>query len=158
MQRTSLFRIENIGLFMVALIIAFTLGSEALAREYSIKVDPAIASAGVEATRATTPAEDKPSTPVAVVFVSYKQPFQGDLYVRGFRKDGTEIARSHFVQVNEPADAGGHVNFTFDPQTHLNEVSSFTISGNPKIVHTSTPPREESFGEATKNIVKELFE
>lgn len=145
----------------LALFLAFPPASAHAAdvsREVQVSVDPGLLNDGVRATVAAVPppsAQDA-AAPVALLFVTFEKPFHGDLYVRGFRKDGQEIARSATVPASEPAEAGGHIRFPFDKDTNLATVTSFILEGGATPV--ADKPKKESFGEATENIVKELLQ
>lgn len=140
---------------LAALLLLILGATLALAREAAVHVDPVLSAEGLRAAQASLPPEAENSREVAV-FIAYDRGFYGKLYLSGFGKDNTEIARSAFLQVNQPAQAGGHASFAFDKDAQLGEVLSFTLNG---IQETPPPrPKKESFGEAAKNIVKELLE
>lgn len=136
----------------LALLFFLGLAKAGEAREIGLHVEPLLKELGVQASVGAI--LDKTDGAVeAVVFITYEKAFHGKLYVSGFNKDNTEIARSEFVFVDEPAESGGHVVFAFDAQTNLAEAASFALYGN------STPvPKEESAGEKAKKIVRELLE
>lgn len=153
-------RIANLSLLALALFLSFAVQSTAAAasHEVSVHVAPDLMNHGVRASVASVPppAEQDAEAPIAVVFVTYEQPFHGDLYLKGFRKDGKEIARSETVPASEPAEAGGHIRFPFDKDTVLAQASSFILEGGPAPVPAKA--KKESFGQATENIAKELLQ
>lgn len=133
------------------------------AREISIRVDPGLKSLGINAANATTLAKGAKGNPgpgpAVVVFVSFEQPFYGDLHLRGYTRDNTEIARSAIMTLNKKPDAGGHLTFSFDAPTSFTKVSHFILMGEKRQGPPPQPaPRQESFGEETRNIVKELLQ
>ena len=133
------------------------------AHEISIRVDPALKSMGIHAANATTLAKGAKGNPgpgpAVVVFVSFEQPFYGDLHLRGYTKDNTEIARSAIMTMNKKPDAGGHLTFSFDAPTSFAKVSHFILMGEKRQGPPPRPaPRQEGIGEETRNIVRELLQ
>lgn len=138
--------------------VAKTLAAQEPAREFGVTVEPELIEHGIHAAVAAVPpasAQD-PAAPIVIIFITYEKPFQGELYVRGFTKDGVEIARSQFLAVKEEAESGGHARFTFDKDTNIHQAGAFILAGRVKAVSSS--PKKESFGEAAENIVKELLQ
>ena len=145
------------------LILAPAATAAEASREVPIRVDPEVKSMGINAANATTlekGAKGNPGPgPAVVVFVSFEQSFYGDLHLRGYTKDNTEIARSATLAINKNPEAGGHITFAFDAPTRLAKVSHFVLMGEKR---SGPPPRHaprrESIGEETKSIVKELLQ
>ena len=133
------------------------------AHEIPIRVDPEVKSMGINAANATVLAKGAKGNPgpgpAVTVFVSFEQPFYGNLHLRGYTKDDTEIVRSAVMTVNKKPDAGGHLTFSFDAPTSFVKVSHVTLMGERRPGQPPKPsPRPESIGEETKNIVKELLQ
>lgn len=137
---------------VLAFILVIFMAGAGEAREIGLHVEPPLRELGVQASVGAI-LDKKDGVVEAVVFVTYEKAFRGKLYVSGFRADNTEIARSAFVFVDESAEAGGHVVFSFDAHTKLEEAVSFVLYGN-----YIPAPVEESAGEKAKKIVKELFQ
>lgn len=162
--------IRRLNLFLclpVLLACLLVLASPAAAaessREVPIRVEPELKSLGINATNATTlekGAKGNPGPgPAVVAFVSFEQSFYGDLHLRGYTKDNTEIARSAILTMNKNPEAGGHITFAFDAPTKLAKVSHFVLMGEKRQGPPPRPaPRRESIGEETKSIVKELLQ
>ena len=133
------------------------------AHEIPIRVDPELKSMGINAANATALAKGAKGNPgpgpVITVFVSFEQPFYGNLHLRGYTKDDTEIARSAVMTVNKKPEAGGHLTFGFDAPTSFAKVSHVTLMGERLPGQPPKPaPRQESIGAETKNIVRELLQ
>lgn len=143
---------------MLTAIAGSTAAQAEVSRELPVAVDPGLLASGVTATVAAVPppSAQNADAPIAIVFVTFEKSFTGKLYVRGVRKDGKEIARSEFVRVSESAESGGHQRFPFDKHTRLDDVNQFFLEGDKTA--PQPPAKEEDFGEAAKNIVKELLE
>ena len=126
-----------------------------------ITVDEAIKKEGVGSTTATIqPVTHADTNRVVVVFVTFARPFQGKLHVRGYLKDNTEVARSMLKEINAVANEGGHLEFTFDNDTHFEGVTRFMLSGTEEVPRPKPrpAPQKESLGQETKSIVKELLQ
>lgn len=143
-------REHGISLGIAAMLLALLIAAvtPAGAREFSIAVEPNLTSRGIAAGVAAVP-EDAVE-PTVTVFITHAEPFHGRLYVKGFRDDGTEIARSAFVGVKAEAQSGGNVRFTFDRDTRLEQVASCILSGD-------TTPVKKSMGEEAREIIQELL-
>ena len=135
----------------------------AAAHEIPIRVDPELKSMGINAANATALAKGAKGNPgpgpAITVFVSFEQHFYGNLHLRGYTKDDTEIARSAVMTLNKKPDAGGHLTFSFDAPTSFAKVSHVTLMGERLPGQPPKPaPRPESAGEEAKNIVRELLQ
>ena len=143
--------------FVLAAVFLFA-ASAALAQtaqERAVTVDPSLLSQGVQATVGALPPEgsQNAAAPFAIVFMTYEKTFHGELVLRGFNKDGKEMARSKRLAVYEKAESGGHRRFVFDRDTRLADVQSFKLEGK------STPiPKDKSFGQKAEEIVNELLQ
>ena len=146
------------SILALLLLAATCATADAASREYPVSVQPDLIAHGIQATKANVAAESQQDSeaPACIVFITFAKAFQGELFVSGFRKDGTEVARSALLRVSEKADAGGNIRFVFDKYTKLGEVTSFSLGGTAKPV--PAPKKQESAGEAAKNIVKELLQ
>ena len=145
------------ALALLLLMATCAMGNTTL-KEYPISVHSDLAAHGIQATKASVPAAGAQDSdaPACIVFVTFAKAFQGELYLSGFRKDGTEVARSAFMPVSEKAEAGGNIRFSFDKYTKLGEVTSFSLGGAAKPV--PAPKKQESVGQEATNIVKELLQ
>lgn len=145
------------------LILTFAALAAEGSREISIRVDPELQSAGIHAAGATPLARGAKGNPgpgpAVAAFVSFDQPFFGSLHLRGYTRDGAEIARSAAMTVNRKAEAGGHLTFSFDTPTSFANVSHLTLMGERLPGPAPRPaPRRESAGEEAKQIVRELLQ
>ncbi len=149
--------------FFLVLALAPTAAlAESPSHEIPTHIEPELKSLGINAANSTIldkGAKGNPGPgPAAVVFISFEQPFYGEMHLRGYNKDNTEIARSALLGVNKKAEEGGHVTFSFDAATKLEKVAHFTLMGEKRQGTPPKPaPREESIGEETKSIIKELL-
>ena len=160
LRRLSLF-IRLPVLLACLLVLVTTAPAAETSREIPIGVDPELRTMGILAANAATLAKGAKGNPgpgpAVVVFVSFEQPFYGELHLRGYTRNDTEIARSAVMTVNKRAEAGGHLTFTFDAPTSFAKVARFALMGE-KRQSPPPAPRQESIGEETKNIVKELLQ
>ena len=138
-----------------ALLLFATAALAQTAQERAVAVDPGLLAQGVQATVGALPPDGSQNAgaPFAIVFMTYAKTFHGELVLRGFNKDGKEMARSKRLAVYEKAESGGHQRFVFDKDTRLADVQSFKLEGK------STPiPKDKSFGEKAEEIVNELLQ
>ncbi len=157
-----LFRVYAL-LFLLSAAVVFAPVHPASAAEGgapAIEVDSALQDLGINATTvAIQPASSGPlgaQDREVVVFITYSRPFNGDLYLRGFKADKVEVARSFQKNVSAKAEEGGHASFMFDKKTTFTGVTRFLLTG--KAVAPKPKPKGESIGDEISNTLKELVQ
>ena len=137
--------------------------SEEPSREIPIRIGAELKDLGISAANATVLAKGAKGNPgpgpAIVAFVSFEQSFYGELHLRGYTRNNTEIARSAPLEVSRKPEEAGHITFTFDAATTFTKVSHFTLMGEKRQNPPPKPaPQKESIGQETKNIIRELLQ